>query len=61
MLLAADKNVAYGEVVKVIDLLTSLGLHKVSLETRRVAGQLNGDLLSEPAMARNAAALADVA
>ena len=37
VLLAADKNVAYGEVVKVIDLLTSLGLHKVSLETRRVA------------------------
>ncbi len=37
-LLAADKTIAYGEVVKVIDLLTSLGLHKVSLETRRVAG-----------------------
>ena len=37
-LLAADKSVAYGEVVKVIDLLTALGLHKVSLETRRVAG-----------------------
>ncbi|HEX4144174.1 MAG TPA: biopolymer transporter ExbD [Pirellulales bacterium] len=38
VLLAGDKNVAYGEVVKVIDLLTSLGLRKVSLETRRVAG-----------------------
>jgi biopolymer transport protein TolR len=37
-LLAADKKIAYGEVVKVIDLLTALGLHKVSLETRRVAG-----------------------
>ena len=36
VLLAADKSVAYGEVVKVIDLMTSLGLKKVSLETRRV-------------------------
>ena len=35
-LLAADKTLPYGEVVKVIDLLTDLGLHKVSLETRRV-------------------------
>jgi biopolymer transport protein ExbD len=39
VLLAADKTVAYGEVVKVIDLLTSLGLRKVSLETRRVVGK----------------------
>jgi biopolymer transport protein ExbD len=38
VLLAGDKNVAYGEVVKVIDLLTSLGLHKISLETKRLAG-----------------------
>jgi biopolymer transport protein TolR len=38
VLLAGDKNVAYGEVVKVIDLLTLLGLHKISLETKRVAG-----------------------
>ena len=38
VLLAADKKIAYGEVVKVIDLLTALGLHKVSLETRRVTG-----------------------
>jgi biopolymer transport protein ExbD len=36
VLLAADKSVAYGEVVKVIDLLTGLGLKKVSLETKRV-------------------------
>jgi biopolymer transport protein ExbD len=33
--LAADKGLAYGEVVKVIDLLNSMGLHKISLETKR--------------------------
>ena len=38
VLLAGDKGVAYGEIVKVIDLMTSLGLHKISLETRRVPG-----------------------
>ncbi|HTU26884.1 MAG TPA: biopolymer transporter ExbD [Pirellulales bacterium] len=38
-LLAADKRLAYGEVVRVIDLLTELGLHKVSLETRKAVGR----------------------
>ena len=38
VLLAADKDVSYQEVIKVIDLLSSLGLKKVSLETRRVRG-----------------------
>jgi biopolymer transport protein ExbD len=38
VLLAGDKGVPYGEVVRVIDLMTSLGLHKISLETRRVPG-----------------------
>ncbi|HEX3727191.1 MAG TPA: biopolymer transporter ExbD [Pirellulales bacterium] len=34
--LAADKGIAYGEVVKVIDMLSSLGLHKISLDTKHV-------------------------
>jgi biopolymer transport protein ExbD len=34
--LAADKGIAYGEVVKVIDMLGSLGLHKISLDTKHV-------------------------
>jgi biopolymer transport protein ExbD len=34
--LAADKSIPYGEVVKVVDLLQSLGLKKLSLETRHV-------------------------
>jgi biopolymer transport protein ExbD len=34
--LAADKTIPYGEVVKVIDMLGSLGLHKLSLDTRHV-------------------------
>jgi biopolymer transport protein ExbD len=34
--LAADKTIPYGEVVKIIDLLGSLGLTKLSLDTRHV-------------------------
>lgn len=34
--LAADRTIPYGEVVKVIDLLTSLGLTKLSLDTKPV-------------------------
>ncbi len=37
--LAADKTIPYGEVVKVIDMLGSLGLHKISLDTKHVAAQ----------------------
>ena len=35
--LAADRTIPYGEVVKVIDMLGSLGLHKISLDTKHVA------------------------
>lgn len=35
--LAADKGIPYGEVVKVIDMLGSLGIHKISLDTKHVA------------------------
>lgn len=34
--LAADRNIDYGQVMKVIDLLESLGLKKLSLDTRHV-------------------------
>jgi biopolymer transport protein ExbD len=34
--LSADQGIAYGEVIKVIDLLESLGLRKLSLDTRHV-------------------------
>ncbi len=34
--LAADRGIPYGEVVKVIDMLGSLGLHKISLDTKHV-------------------------
>jgi biopolymer transport protein ExbD len=34
--LAADRGIPYGEVMKVIDLLESLGLRKLSLDTRHV-------------------------
>lgn len=37
--LAADKGIPYGEVVKVIDMLGSLGLHKISLDTKHVSGE----------------------
>jgi biopolymer transport protein ExbD len=36
--LAADKGIPYGEVVKVIDMLGALGLHKISLDTKHVGG-----------------------
>jgi biopolymer transport protein ExbD len=35
--LSADKGIPYGEVVKVIDMLGSLGLNKISLDTKHVA------------------------
>jgi biopolymer transport protein ExbD len=35
-ILAADKTIPYGEVVTVIDMLASLGLHKLSLNTKHV-------------------------
>jgi biopolymer transport protein ExbD len=35
--LAADKGIPYGDVVKVIDMLGSLGLHKISLDTKHIA------------------------
>lgn len=34
--LSADKGIVYGEVMKVVDLLESLGLRKLSLDTRHV-------------------------
>jgi biopolymer transport protein ExbD len=34
--LSADRGIAYGEVMKVVDLLESLGLKKLSLDTRHV-------------------------
>jgi biopolymer transport protein ExbD len=34
--LSADKGIAYGEVMRIIDLLESLGLRKLSLDTRHV-------------------------
>jgi biopolymer transport protein ExbD len=34
--LSADKGIAYGEVVTVVDLLRSIGLKKLSLDTRHV-------------------------
>ncbi len=37
--LAADRTIPYGEVVKVIDLLTELGLTKLSLDTKPVPKQ----------------------
>jgi biopolymer transport protein ExbD len=37
--LAADRNIPYGEVVKVFDMLASLGLHKISLDTKHVTGE----------------------
>jgi len=35
--LAADKGIPYGEVVKVIDMLAAVGLHKLTLDTKHVA------------------------
>jgi biopolymer transport protein ExbD len=34
--LSADKGIAYGEVMKVVDLLESVGLKKLALDTRHV-------------------------
>jgi biopolymer transport protein ExbD len=34
--LSADRGIPYGEVMKVVDLLESLGLKKLSLDTRHV-------------------------
>ena len=34
--LSADKGIVYGEVMKVVDLLESLGLKKLSLDTKHV-------------------------
>ena len=34
--LSADQGIPYGEVIRVIDLLESLGLRKLSLDTRHV-------------------------
>jgi biopolymer transport protein ExbD len=34
--LSADKGIQYGQVMKVVDLLESLGLKKLSLDTRHV-------------------------
>jgi biopolymer transport protein ExbD len=34
--LAADKGIPYGEVIKIVDLLQSMGLQKLSLDTRHV-------------------------
>ena len=36
VLLAADRGIPYGEVIKVMDTLASKGLHKVSLDTKHV-------------------------
>ena len=47
VLLSVGKGVEYREVVRVIDLLTSLGLHKVSLESRRVPADAGSDKTSD--------------
>jgi biopolymer transport protein ExbD len=35
--MSADKDIPYGEVVRVMDLLNGMGLHKISLMTRHVS------------------------
>jgi len=35
--LSADKGIAYGEVMKVVDLLEEVGLRKLALDTKHVA------------------------
>lgn len=37
--LSADKSIAYGEVIKVMDMLKSIGLNKISLATKHVSSQ----------------------
>ena len=32
--LAADRGISYGDVIKVMDMLGSLGLHKIALDTK---------------------------
>jgi biopolymer transport protein ExbD len=34
-IIAADKGIDYGEVVQLVDLMGSLGVHRIALETRR--------------------------
>ena len=34
--LSADRTIPYGEVMKVVDMLESLGLKKLALDTRHV-------------------------
>ena len=34
--LSADRGIEYGEVMRIVDLLESLGLKKLSLDTRHV-------------------------
>jgi biopolymer transport protein TolR len=36
VVISADRNVKYEQVVKVMDMLQSLGLKKISLDTRHV-------------------------
>jgi biopolymer transport protein ExbD len=38
-MIASDKGIAYGEVVKIVDLLSSMGLHKIALDTKHVGGR----------------------
>jgi biopolymer transport protein ExbD len=37
--LAADKTLAYGDVIKVMDMLHEIGLHKIAIDTRHVAAR----------------------
>jgi biopolymer transport protein TolR len=37
--LSADRGITYGEVVRVVDMLRTLGISKVSLDTRHVESQ----------------------
>jgi biopolymer transport protein ExbD len=34
--LSAEQNIVYGEVTKVMDMLASIGIHKISLNTKHV-------------------------
>ncbi|WP_428305210.1 ExbD/TolR family protein [Lacipirellula sp.] len=37
--LAADQDIAYGEVIRVMDLLHELGLQKIAVDTKHVSGR----------------------
>ncbi|BBO33954.1 ExbD/TolR family protein [Lacipirellula parvula] len=37
--LAADRDIAYGEVIRVMDLLHELGLQKIAVDTKHVGGR----------------------